>query len=529
MTLYTEVLVAGNNVGPAISGGLGMMVKWRVNGLNYRQSSSRAIITLVKNVTNIFVPTINDSITIKRGTTTPTDYTAFIGKIVKINEREGFLELECRDPMWELKHQIFTKSYDIGVDPEAGVISDIWADIVTDGGLTASAQDSGIVNVLDKFISNDDTRLERCETLASILDWQMFYDYTNDRARLEEKGSTVYATNLVVGVNVQNVPIWETDKTKMLNKIKIKGAIVIGDKTETFDGTGAVTEFDLTEEPENTLVTVDAGAGAVEKLRGTLDATTTYDYRMDKDQKKLIFTVAPASGTDNVVITYGYKVPMPIIGSNPTSITDNGLQEDAFEFEDVKTVDDATLRLRNLLANIGLPKLNTKLNVINQFDIYPGYQVTVIDSFNNRTEQMNVNRMVLQWPEAFDVISVGDTRFDLDDFLDSISKRIRNLERKESVNETILNILFDLQNDVDQMNQLDIFTASPLTNVLYWDDANQGQWDNFKWNDGTSPTETLSQRVHVNGIYFEDFYDSDLVDTTETTATVDTSTHTVTY
>ena len=529
MTLKTEVLVAGNNIGPTDFGGIGMMVKWRVLGTNYRQSIGRAIITVVRNILNTFTPTINDTVSIKRGTTTSTDHVSFIGRIVKINEREGFIELECRDPMWELKKQIFTKSYDIGVDPEAGVISDIWSDIVTDGGVTASAQSSGTVNVLDKYIANDDSRLERCDTLAQTLDWQQFYDYTNNRARLEEKGTTVYATALEVGSNIQNSPIWESDKTAMVNKIKIKGAVVIGDKTETFTGDGAVTSFALTEEPENTLVTVDAGAGAVEKLRGTIDATSTFDYTIDKNLKQLNFVVAPAAGADNVVIVYGYKVPMPIIGKNPTSIEDNGLQEDAFEFDDVKTVDDATLRLRKLLDNIGLPKLTTKLNVINQFDLSIGNQVTVIDSFNNRNETMIVNNIVQQWPEAFDVADVRDTRFDLDDFLDSISKRIKNLERKESVNETISNILFDFDNTVDIQNQLDIFTASPLADVLYWSDDNQGQWDNFKWNDGTAETETLSQRVHVNSIYWEDFYDDDLIDTDETTATVDTSAHTVTY
>jgi hypothetical protein len=70
----------------------------------------------------------------------------------------------------------------------------------------------------------------------------------------------------------------------------------LSSSTETFDGTGAQTEF---------VVTNVIAAVTVVSVGGS----TLYpyqDFQIDRDNKTITFNTAPASGTDNVSITYLY-------------------------------------------------------------------------------------------------------------------------------------------------------------------------------------------------------------------------------
>ena len=525
----TIITINGTDVGP---NGLAVAHSWRTYLYKGELTRNRAEILVNKNILNSFIPTLNQSVTITRGETTGAEYNIFEGLIAGIEEDDqGLLRFTCRDPLWRLQFKFLTKSYDINIDTEAGVISDIWTDIAEDGGITVSAVDSGTTNVLQKFICNDNNRLERMQTLTATLNWQMYYDFINSQVVLEPPGTTVFGTTLTVGGNVVNTPVWKDDLTNMRNNIKINGANSLGVQTEGYSGTGIATEFLLSEEPEDTKVTVDGD----EKLRGVPDSTTTFDYYIDKVLKKVIFLVAPPSDTGNVIIEYSYKIPIPVIQKRQSSIDLYGEQEEVFNFDDLDTVDDAILRLNGFLDNLSIPPTSTQVQTTNVEGVYPGFEVSIVDPIANRNEQLIVDSVVYQWPESFDLINVGTDVFDTQKYIDNIQTRISKLEQKESINEGILNQIIQFDNLVDVRQVFEIWRTSPEADVLYWDDDNQGTWGNdagstgYNWGDDTDETEILSQRAHTNNKYFEDFYDDDLVDNTNTTAQINTTDHQVEF
>ena len=88
--------------------------------------------------------------------------------------------------------------YEVITDSQAGVISAIAEDLITSiGGLSARVVDSGSVLVLQKFICNDDTVLERLQALAKVLNWQLYWDDSTEEVVFEPEGTTSYSTNFV--------------------------------------------------------------------------------------------------------------------------------------------------------------------------------------------------------------------------------------------------------------------------------------------------------------------------------------------
>ena len=477
MVLQSEVLIDGNDIGA-------YLVDWKVDLEIESNERNRAIITCNRNVLTAFNISINNSITIKRGTVTATDNNIFTGFVIEITEDNGAIVIKCKDPLYRGTLKYITRSYDKNIDTEAGVISAIWSDIVTqDLELTPNVQSTGTVDVMDKFICNDDEVLERLQALTKIVDWQMYYNFVSNEVILEPKGNQTFATPFVVGGNVINNPTWSESTEGMFNKITLKGAVSVGIKTETFSGDTIETDFILSEEPEDTKVSISG----VEKVRGNPGSTDTFDYYIDKINKKLIFISAPASGTDNISIEYSYKIPIPVQSKNSSSISQYGLYESRISLEDIKTTDDATLRVQKLLAAFSNPFISTELQTVNVYDLYPGYLVNVVDDYNGKNVNAVVKKITYQYPEGFDLVTVGTRIFDLQDFVTDTQKRIRELEKKELINVTILNQLLQEENIIELRNIAEIWRATLESDVLYYDSDVQGDWG-----DSTTLTTSIS-------------------------------------
>lgn len=499
--IYTKVLINGNDIGPE---GLGILSGYKVNIYNYGQHNNRTEIWAYRTIFNLFSWDLGASVEIWRGTVTSSDYRIFKGTITSYDEDNGNIILTAKGTIWKLNYQYITKSYDINIDVEAGVVSEIWKDIVQDGGLTPYVPvSSGSVNVLQKFVANSQTRLERAQKLADALGWQMYEDFINDRIVLSAKGYNLFATPLVVGTNIVNIPVWSYELESMRNDITIKGATSSYAKTELFSGTGAQTDFYTSGQADDLNITI----GGVQKTRGVPNVTATYDYTYDKELKKIKFTVAPALGVSNISAVVKYAIPMPVRAKNNASITQygNGIaQEQIITFNDLRSVADAQLRLSKILDNIGTPKLKTRVQTYNVMGLNPGDTVQVIDSVQGYDENMIVIGLEYLYPDCYDNIDLGDPRFDLQDFVNTMDKRMSALEQKDINNNEILNQL--LQQEIE----VDVFAIYNLYR--------------------TSISESnLVRRGHTNNKYFEDFYDNDMTDTTNTTASVDVINHVVNF
>ena len=54
---------------------------------------------------------------------------------------------------------------------------------------------------------------------------------------------------------------------------------------------------------------------------------TDYDYRVDYENRKIIFNTAPPNAANNIKIDYRYGVPIIVQRSDEVSINNYGLRE----------------------------------------------------------------------------------------------------------------------------------------------------------------------------------------------------------
>jgi hypothetical protein len=483
-----------------------------------------AEIHLAQSVDDVITLSAGMSIVVSRGVTVATEDYIFKGNIKEIRLQDNIYVLICKDVLNQLKYLYKTISYDIDVDPEAGEPSAIFADLVTLSGLTPSVVPSGTGSsaiLLDKFVSNNKSYLDRLDVLARILNWNFYYDYNTDFVRFEPKGYATYATPLIVGTNVYNFPDWKQDLEPMRNKITVEGANQIDTKIENFTGTGAQTAFQLTYTPQSTEVTV---AGVL-KVRGVPGITTTYDYYVDTQLKQIVFSVAPA-GAAAIVVTYTALVPYPVVGKDPTSIATYGLtQAETYQFKDIVTVEDAETRMTQILSLLKDGIINTKLNT-DEAPIIPGNIVSVQDPQRpTKDGDYIVFSVQTNYPEPFDVITIGNEILNISLLFSTINDRLAALEQSSQELATILRQVIVVQSTLPVQNRYFEKQKRDTTGDSIWGNALPDPW---YWQ-GTY-TNPLVETYHFpgNGIFEEYVYDNSYYDSSASSGvTWDTSAKTI--
>jgi len=391
-------------------------------------------IDLVSDFATIFPSVdINQTIEIYRGYTTATDTKIFSGFVSEFTKNRPMVNVKGKDKMWKLATTEVTKSYQKNIDPEAGVISDIFLDLVTTfGELNADAtsiEDSGTAVTLDIFFCDHDKILERCRALKRILDWHMFYRATTDKVNFQPVGFFDYPTTLEVGVNIANKPIWEYNSTQMINQCTVLGAVDEVETTETFDGDALETDFELDFAPKSVKVFV----GGTLQSGGNEEDSDTADYYVRKEPgiQKVVFFIAPGVGVGNIEIRYSYFQPRAVIADDEDSIDAYNLKETTLTVDDFKTVDDVTEKTQAIVDTFKDPFVNTSLEVFEVTDIFAGYRVRVIDSPQNEDRSMVVREVSLRWPEQTDILRVGDKEWKLSEFIDQLESKVVALQKEK--------------------------------------------------------------------------------------------------
>ncbi|MCK5609028.1 hypothetical protein KAR91_44550 [Candidatus Pacearchaeota archaeon] len=242
--------------------------------------------------------TVEDGQTVEvwRGWTTPTDEKIFSGWVRQRNN-DGFItSIVGYDKLVQALDKEITYSYDKDIDASAGEISEIWKDVVTTHAeLNADAgtvQESGSIITLQKFICNHTPCFERMKRLADVLDWQQYYKASDDKVYFEPKGFNNNSIVLRTGENILDIPVWEFDSEKVIKDLIIIGAVQEVETTETFTGDGSTKIFTLAHIPKSVKVFVNETL----KIGGIPSSTSTFDYKVDKDNKKITFEIAPVTG-----------------------------------------------------------------------------------------------------------------------------------------------------------------------------------------------------------------------------------------
>lgn len=441
------------------------LVKWKTKK-TYGYEIMSCEIELTKGVDALVSLDVAQTITIKRGTSTSTDQFIFSGEIVSIEETGYSYKIKGSDKLYNTVKKEVTYSYDKNVDASAGQISEIFKDLInTHTDLTAddtSVQATGTLDSekLDKFVCRHEDVFMKIKQLADIVSFQIYYNPTTDLVYFEPKGFTTASTTLTVGSNVVNIPQWKKDNSQLCNRVIILGATqdietsITGQLDVTTNwssgdnGTGL-----LSFKPTSVKVYADASSPPTTLRTGGVEgATTTYDYTVDFENKKLVWETDGGyawNANHYVKVDYTHAIPVPISAYDPSSITDYGEFKRTFSPKQIQTVSDAELEANKILSKYSNPFNYTTLAVQGVYDLDIGQTASVIDSNNSVNTTFVINTIEKSYPHSSDKVIVGDRELKTADFESNVVAKIQELEQLLAGESDFLIHLVDLSQNID--------------------------------------------------------------------------------
>lgn len=420
----------------------------------------------LEDVSNLVDIVSGVSITVYGGTTTSTDKIIFNGYISTVEPDGGYVKIKAKDKLWDLVRKNVNNVY-LSTGTEAGVISAIAQDLIeTYGGLTATVEDTGTVsgNIIDEFRCDNTDIYERLNALAKAVNYQVYYDSENDTVHFESGGYTNSGKTLTVGDEIINVPKWSTDTTRMVNDLRVDGAVVetqirkpIGSGTAEI---GVTTDFNtdgilLDKTPESVeLITDDSSPPVTVREGGTIDASTTHYYYIDKQNKM----VMPSTGTTfdytYAIVNYTWLAPAPIHQTNAESIATYGTWEKVMTLSDIQSLADAEARTSEILAKFSTPFTLGEFLIEPDtgIDLDVGNKVIVVDNINNPVvnAEFVITKQIIKWPGSNQELYVGDEAIKLADWQVDVESRLKRIEETLSLqNQDLILELFDMQNQIN--------------------------------------------------------------------------------
>lgn len=254
----------------------------------------------------------------------------------------------------------------------------------------------------------------------------------------EPKGFLGQNGTLTVGDNIQKNLKWNYDATELLNDVTVFGAKTNVQTEKYFSGDAVETDFALDFEPVD--IRVEYPVGTV--LKGGLPNEPEAQYYLDKTAKKVVFTDAPASASNNVYIRYSYAVPVPVTGYNQASKTAYKLHKKTMFFDDIQTTNDAELKVKQLLNSYSQPFVSTTVVPITQYDLHVGQTVRVVDALHDEDRIVLVNSIKKVWPHTGDTIDVGDKTWKTSNWQVEVMDRIMKLEEQNAkISEYLVHVI----------------------------------------------------------------------------------------
>ena len=487
------------------------------------------VLNVPLSITDVLTPAVGMTVVISRGVNSATEDYIFRGTITDITSKNTIYTLTCVNNLQNFKNLYFTKSYDKNIDTQAGEGSAIASDIISAGGLTPSVVATGTSSndlLIEKFISNRHSRLNRLQVLNRIYNYNCREDYNAETIVFEPEGNTVFETVLSVGTNVVNIPIFKEEITSMRNKIYVDGAFENDTRIDTFDGDGSTSTFTLTYTPEAVELKV---GGVLQKLGIDGGSVTGYDYTVDRELRRITFESGsiPPAGTGNIVMTYVVKEPYTTVIESEESQTLYGkVQEESYSFNDLRTVEDSDNRAIGLLDKLAFASKGTEL-LTDEYLIKPGSRVVFTNP--NKTEndgEYIVQKVVTKYPEPYDRVTIGDSSFNVTDLLNTVNERLKAVEGDKNAQNEILRQIKSLNSGVTVESRYFLKEKNDISagTTLYWNSATNGTWNDFQWGDGTDTSYSIHTLLPGNNIFKEFVYDTEFYDSASSTGvTFDTT------
>lgn len=534
------------------------------------------VITAVRSIQNILTldseSLINKEVIVTRGINASTETYIFRGYITTFSKVTGNVIINVADKLYLTTKRYVSVTYDKDVDVEAGVISEIFKDLISDNtSLTAdntSVQNSGTTLIRNKFICRNEKLYDKLKELADIINWMFYYNPEDDKVYFQPKGYILNTTTLTVGTNIINNPEWEFDESSLFNELRVDGAVQEANTTEA--GQIGVTDgyttssIQLGHSPLAIRVLSDAvNPPTTELTLGVVNATATaYDYYVDKSKEQVIWNTTDYTpgGADFVQTNYIYNKPVPVSYQDSDSIElypagykliDGVLvplsRQHSIIKEDITDVDDAELYAKQWIEIHKDPIIYTVLEVTNVQDLDIGQQISIIDTNNNINQNFYITEITQEYPYRYDKIKIVSNILEDSSLPIMIIRKLNELNRKDKENTTepVLQVKPLSQSSILENKYLELEHTYQNGDTLIFDNPIKGILDTNTFYDATDigfilghPTygvlgtatlgegqmQTISETIiHPYNIYTELFYDTIFKQTTGFTADWDTT------
>lgn len=167
----------------------------------------------------------------------------------------------------------------------------------------------------------------------------------------------------------------EIDGTQIKNRVKVVGGKYAVEVTDTFSGNGSATTFALTYPPQTVRVVSVGGSNQKFFFAGTGPTLGQggYTAQIDKSKQQVIFASAPASGTNNVVVTYLTETNVVVQVASADSFGQYQRWYDSkINDSSLTSTTSATIRGLQELSRYALARSIRKLKTTNAPVIWPG-------------------------------------------------------------------------------------------------------------------------------------------------------------
>lgn len=337
------------------------------------------------------------------------------------------------------------------------------------------------------------------------------YRVTNEKLlEIYSLGATTSTQTLTNGANVNINGGWGQDSAKQVTRLTLIGETQTPELVETFNGTGAQTAYTLQEIPTTIKVEYDSGSGFVEQTL-TVEGQTSGDYTLNPDTKKITFAAAPATGTDNIRVTYNFTLNITVEqDSDITTQAKYGIIEDEITRKFITDMNGARNYATEYLSRFSVPLLSTDIIKGDNLDLtglVPGQQIKVVDTINeidgaNIDGFFIIRKITRNWAAGSLIIEVGSEPSGAISFFQEASYNLQQLYEQDN-NSTFFQKSQQFVNNMSIQFDSDVTAIEKRTfaaDTFYLEDDGSGT-RNQMLNDGSGPVmrETGYTPVDVDG------------------------------
>ena len=349
---------------------------------------------------------------VRVGTKTPAiNIMKFAGKVWKIEKKTFTKEVQCKSlgkeiGEVEMRGEVFENK-----SPEFIVQS------VIDNNTTLTYIDSGLATgiVIEKYVA-DGKVLDVITDLARLANriWRadsvanFFFEPFNFRI-----SSIVYTHGTDTGIFDSG-----EDDTELVNDLIILGENKKYMAEELFSGTGSQTDFVLAEKATSARVTISGVQQAPEIA-----------FEIDTENRKIIFTVAPASGTDNILVEYQFEKPLYIRQTRANSITTNGRRAKRLIMPWIRTYQDGVRFASAYLHVFSVLKKKVNVNILGlEHRLKENDVILLVNSIKGINGSFLVKSLKYDYPSATTILQTGEFSFDEQESKKQVLEKIHDLE-----------------------------------------------------------------------------------------------------